>query len=178
MKSNHEINLRPIREEDVGVLMELNNSREVSNMVVGNANVVTMEQQLKWMSNLENEKTTKRWMIDCGQTPVGTVFLSAIDNTNKTCNVNIKILPEFQGQGIAKDAITKVCEIAFTELHMFCITANVLSYNIGSQMLFRKIGFHQDGILRSRVIKNAERCDLIAFSLLKTDLGENERNRQ
>lgn len=177
MGNSHAINLRPLRESDAGVLMELNNSREVSKMVVGNANVVTMEQQLKWMSNLENEKTTKRWMIDYGQTPVGTVFLSAIDNTNHTCNVNIKILPEFQGRGIAKKAIAEVCEIAFEELHMFCITANVLSFNIGSQMLVRKAGFHQDGILRSRVIKNNERCDLIAFSLLKTDLEENERNR-
>lgn len=181
MKKNFDINLRPICFEDAEVLMALNNNSEVSNMVVGNANIVTMEQQLHWMSNLQNEKNIKRWMIDYENKVVGTVFLSSIDNLNCTCNANIKLLPEFHGKGIAKTALIKVCNIAFNELQLFCITANVLSFNISSQMLFKKVGFHEDGILRSRVIKNGERCDLVTFSLLKTDLLEdeisNERNR-
>lgn len=164
------ISLRSIQMSDAEVLMELNNNSEVSNLVVGNGTVVNIEQQMKWMSNLNNEKNTKRWMIDYAGQAVGTVFLSSVDYTNHTANVNIKLLPSFQGKGIAKNAIAKVCSIAFYEMNLFCVTANVLDFNISSQMLFRKSGFHEDGILRSRVIKNGKRCDLIAFSLLKTDV--------
>lgn len=181
MKKNFDINLRPICFDDAEVLMILNNNCEVSKMVVGNANIVTIEQQLNWMSNLQNEKNIQRWMIDYENKAVGTIFLSSIDNINYTCNVNIKLLPEFHRKGIAKTALIKICNIAFNELDLFCITANVLSFNINSQMLFKKVGFHEDGILRSRVIKNGKRCDLVAFSLLKTELLDdeilNERNR-
>lgn len=165
-----DINLRPICINDAEVLMELNNNSDVSSKVVGNGNVVTIEQQLNWMTNLANEKSTKRWMIDYKDEAVGTVFLSSLDYINHTGNVNIKLLPTFHGKGIAKSAIAKVCDIAFNEMDLFCITANVLDFNLSSQMLFRKMGFHEDGILRSRVVKNGKRCDLIAFSLLKTDV--------
>lgn len=175
------VRLRPICKEDATVLMELNNDKAISDFVVGNPKEVNLEQQMQWMANVVHETNTVRWMIDlCGKA-VGTVILSSIDYSNATGNMNIKLLSLYQGRGIAKKALLLACDIAFDELDIFCLTANILSYNIKSYMLFKKVGFHEDGILRSRVVKNGERCDLITLSLLKAEriykVNGDKRNR-
>lgn len=169
---NHKIQnieLRPISSNDAYVLMELNNSEEISKFVVGNPKKVSFEQQMLWMENLKSKTDTVRWAIVFNGKTVGTIIVSSIDRINLVGNMNIKLLPEYQGQGIAKKAMLKACNLAFDELKLFCLTANILPYNAASSGLFKSIGFHQDGILRSRVVKNGERFDLITFSYLKTE---------
>lgn len=165
----NKILLKSISTEDAEVLMELNNNPEVSKYVVGNPVIVDLEQQLRWMKKLETEKNTKRWMITYDGISVGTIILSDIDSENLVGNMNIKLLPTSQGKGIAKVAMKEACRIAFEELELYCLTANILVYNIKSQKLFETLGFHKDGILRSRVVKNRERYDLFTYSLLKND---------
>ena len=149
--------------------MELNNNTQISDYVVGNPSTVTIKQQIEWMKKIRDEKNTKRWMICFKGETVGTVILSSIDLVNSVANVNIKILPDFHGIGIAKSALNMICDIAFEDLGIYCLTANVLSYNEKSKKLFQKAGFHIDGILRSRVVKKDRRYDLITLSLLKTE---------
>lgn len=163
------VKLRPICTEDADVLMELNNSKEIAFYVVGNPQTVNMEQQLAWMAGIAREKNTVRWMVDFDGSPVGTVMISGIDAANGVGNMNVKVLPAHQRKGVAKQALMMACNLAFEELKLECLTANILSYNTASYKLFQKIGFRQDGILRSRVVKNGERYDLLALSLLKTE---------
>ena len=155
------INLRFIEKKDAHILMELNNNKQIADFVVGNPQHVNIEKQLSWIENLNKEKNIKRWIICFNEQAVGTVFLSSIDFSNKVGNVNIKILPRFQGKGIGKQALSLLCNIAFDELGLFCLTANVLSYNTKSKELFEKCGFRVDGILRSRVIKNGKRFKML-----------------
>lgn len=164
-----EVRLRPICKEDAAVLMELNNNKAISDYVVGNPTVVTMEQQLRWMEKTACETNAVRWMIEYEAAAVGTVILSALDRFNATGNMNIKLLPAYHGRGIAKQALLEACRIAFDEMDIMCLTANILSYNDASLHLFQSVGFRKDGILRSRVVKNGRRCDLVSLSLLKTE---------
>lgn len=169
MQKNLNIIIRKIQFEDAEILMELNNNLEISHYVVGSPKKVSLSEQLEWMSNITKEKNTERWMVEYNKKIVGTVIISSIDIINKTGNINIKLLPSFQGCGIAFEALKKICDIGFDELKLYCLTANILPYNLKSIGLFKKIGFKQDGILRSRVVKNGERYDLITLSLLKVE---------
>ena len=164
-----DVTLRPIDIKDAQILMELNNNSKISDYVVGSPSIVNINQQLEWMKKIQNEKNTKRWMICFNGEAVGTVILSSIDLANGVANVNIKILPDFQGFGIAKNALNTIFDIAFDELGLYCLTANILSYNEKSKNLFQNLGFQIDGILRSRVIKKDKRYDLFTLSLLKTE---------
>lgn len=164
-----DVNLRSLSVEDAAVLMELNNNQDVAKFVVGTPQIVTIEQQLQWMSKLQHETNTVRWMVTYDGEAVGTVILSSIDYVNSVGNMNIKLLPSYHGRGIAKMALSLACDSAFDELGLFCLTANILPYNTASYMLFRKVGFQQDGILRGRVVKGGERHDLITLSYLKTE---------
>lgn len=169
MSENMQVMLRPIRIEDAKVLMELNNRKEISDFVVGNPKKVDLKQQLEWMNKLDKEINTVRRMIIYNQKTVGTIIISSIDNENSVGNMNIKVLPEYQGFGIGKKSIKLACDFAFDELNLYCLTANVLQYNAASYNLFKSVGFHKDGVLRERIIKNGKRHNLIALSLLKTE---------
>ena len=169
MNKNNLVILREIKMIDANVLMELNNNDEIVKYVVGNPKKVSMIEQVKWMDNLKNEKNTYRWIIEYKGFAVGTIIVNHIDIFNRVGNINIKILPQFQGKGIGRYSLMKACDFAFDTLNLFCLTANILEYNEKSKLLFLKLGFNKEGVLRSRVIKNGVRCDLITLSLLKTE---------
>lgn len=179
-KIKNNILLRDIRFEDDKLLMEMNNDSYISKYVVGSPMIVTLEQQRKWINNLSQEKNTKRFIIECNNKSVGTVIISKIDKINLTANINIKISQGNRGHGIGTESVKLALEYCFEELGLVCITAHVLSYNHASKILFEKCGFVNEGVLRSRIIKNDQRQDLISFSILNFEYLENlqnERNR-
>lgn len=166
---NQNVKLRPIVSTDASVLMELNNNELIKKFVVGHPQIVNMEEQLKWMEKISYEHDKKRFAIDYKGKPVGTVIISNIDEINRTATMNIKILPNSHGKGIGTKALELGCKYAFQYLQMYCLVAHILNYNLASQKIFRKIGFQKDGVFRSRIIKNGERCDLVVYSLLKSE---------
>ena len=165
--AGHYVKLRWIQENDASVLMELNNNNEIANCVVGNPKKVNYEEQLLWMTKRAEEKNTVRMMIEYDGIAVGTIIINNVDFNNKVGNINIKILPKYHGKKIGANALDIACQYAFEELNLFCLTAHILSDNVASISLFAKKGFMKEGILRSRVIKNEYRMDLISMSYLK-----------
>ncbi|MDB9104114.1 GNAT family protein [Parabacteroides distasonis] len=165
--AGHYVKLRWIEENDASVLMELNNNNEIANCVVGNPKKVNYEEQLLWMTKRAEEKNTVRMMIEYDGIAVGTIIINNVDFNNKVGNINIKILPKYHGKKIGANALDIACQYAFEELNLFCLTAHILSDNVASISLFAKKGFMKEGILRSRVIKNEYRMDLISMSYLK-----------
>ncbi len=170
MENKHcSVKLRRIERKDANILMELNNNDVIAKSVVGNPRKVNIEEQLLWMDSLAKERNTVRMMIEYGSNPVGTIIISSIDLDNETGNMNIKILPEFHGKGIGTKALALACQYAFVEMKLSCLTAHILSDNLASVMLFKKIGFIEEGVLRSRVVKEGRRRDLLSLSCLKSD---------
>ena len=161
------VKIRPLEKKDAYILMELNNNSKIARCVVGNPQKVTIEEQLHWMDKLDKEINTVRMMIDYVDKTVGTVIIGNIDYDNQTGNVNIKILPEFQGKGIGTSALRLTCQYAFDKLNLFCLTAHILSDNHASLALYEKIGFLKEGTLHSRVVKDGKRKDLISLCYLK-----------
>ncbi len=170
MSDGQIVSLRFINENDASVLMQLNNDAEISKYVVGNPKQVTLQEQMQWMEKIKSEKNTKRFIVEYSNEPVGTVIISNIDLLNSSANLNIKLLSCARGKGIGKNSVRLALKYCFDELGLFCITAHVLSYNTPSLALFESCGFTREGILRSRVVKNSERFDLISFSFIRSDL--------
>ena len=174
MKSeDSRIVLRKIEIQDAEFLMELNNDREISRFVVGNPKIVTLQEQMQWMNNIKFEENCKRFIVESNGLPVGTVIVSNIDHTNETGNISIKLHRMSQGKGIGKQSINLVVKYCFEDLNLACLTAHVLVYNKASLALFRSCGFAEEGILRSRIIKENKRYDLVSFSKLRSDCSKN-----
>ena len=165
--------LRAIDTRDADMFLELINDPETEYMLGGSSFPISKENQLKWISSLENEKNIMRCVVAEKENPLqglGTVILSDIDMKNGTAQVHIKMAKEAgRKKGYGTDALSKILEYAFHEMRLNCVYAEVLSYNTPSQKLFEKCGFYREGVMRERVFKRGTYVDIILFSCLKKD---------
>ena len=172
LNNDKKVELRPIRSSDAQFLMELNNNDEIAKYVVGTPKKVTLEEQKKWMELLKEEKSTVRFIVECNQKSIGMVIISDISYVNLTANVNIKLHPSAWGEGYGKKSVNLAVSYCFSKLGLKCLTAHVLSYNNASLTLFEHCGFQREGLLRSRIVKNGNREDIVSFSIIETDYNK------
>jgi RimJ/RimL family protein N-acetyltransferase len=118
------------------------------------------------MEKIKSEASTKRFIIEYDGMPVGTVIISDINVSSLTANINIKLKSSARGKGIGKQSICLGLKYCFEGLGLFCVTAHILPYNTASIALFERCGFTKEGVMRSRVVKQGKRFDLLSYSIL------------
>lgn len=79
------------------------------------------------------------------------------------------LLPEYWGKGMMTEALKAVIAFGFHSLGLIRIQAKVMPENAGSVAVLKKIGFHEEGLLRQYPFGRWI-TDTLMFSLLKKDL--------
>ncbi|WP_313320688.1 GNAT family protein [Stenotrophomonas sp.] len=101
---------------------------------------------------------------------IGSSALFAIDRTQGRAEIGYSLHPDWQGQGLASEALTLILLYAFDELGMRRIEADIDPRNQPSRRLVERLGFIQEGLFRERWNVNNEICDSAMYGLLRTDL--------
>lgn len=99
---------------------------------------------------------------------IGNVKLSEVNLRYGTAEIGFLIgESNFWGKGYASEAVRSVCDWAFEEAGIQKVTAGAYAQNIGSRKTLEKVGFVEEGVLRSQVVLDSgERSDVIRFGLL------------
>lgn len=165
--------LRAISESDAPLLLKMMNDPETEKMLGGVSFPISMVAQQNWIRRqMENSSVLRCIIADRTneETGLGTVILSDIDQKNGSAQVHIKLgVENCRGKGYGTDAVKTIVKYAFEEMRLHCIYADVLEYNIASQKLFEKCGFHKDGLLRGRVYKGGNYINVVTYSCLEED---------
>ena len=161
--------LRAIEASDNEMLLAMMNDPETERMLGGSSRPLSAEDQLRWFQTLSNNERTLRCIVVRKEDDkaVGTVILSDIDMKNGCAQIHIKLSDGARGKGCGSEAISTMVDYAFHELRLHSVYAEVLAYNTVSQKAFEKCLFKKDGLLRSRVYKNGQYADVIAYSIVK-----------
>ena len=77
------------------------------------------------------------------------------------------LLKDYWNRGLMSQVVGQLCEIAFKELGLNRITANVFHSNLASQRILLKNGFIQEGVMRKAVNKGGNIYDILIYGLLK-----------
>lgn len=85
----------------------------------------------------------------------------------KDCELGYALLRTESSKGIMTQAVKQVCKIAFDELDVIRITAEVFSPNEASKKVLLKNGFILEGIKKNAVYKNGEIYDLFIYGLYR-----------
>ena len=165
---NNDIILRAIEDKDLDLLYNMINDPDIEKNVFGWSFPISKQNQLEWMKT-ERKDGNIRFVIEYNNFPVGVVSLSNIDFKNRTTNLNIKLLKNYRGKGIASRSIKILIEYVFEELNLNLITASVLEYNKESLLLWEKNGFTREANLRARIFKNGKYNNIVIFSLLRDE---------
>ena len=88
------------------------------------------------------------------------------------------LLNEYSNKGIGTEAVRQVCSIAFKDLSLEQITANVFQPNIASIRVLLKNGFRYKSTIPNAVIKGGNVYDLLTYELSKDYNEEFARSKK
>ena len=87
-------------------------------------------------------------------------------------NVGLALLPQARGRGAGATATRLVAEYLFASTDVDRIEAATDRENVPAQRALAKAGFRAEGLVRGGQLRGGRRHDLLAYSLLRTDVIE------
>lgn len=130
------------------------------------------EQQLSWWQNSYNKQNEKNFIIVKQESEelIGTVSLVNIDTRNRNAELGrLFVFNEFSGKGYAKLAVKQIINYAFKHLNLQKVFLEVISNNDNAIKLYEKIGFKEEGCLKSHIFKNGQYIDIMMMALFKNN---------
>ena len=100
---------------------------------------------------------------------IGTSAVFAIDMTQGRAEIGYSLYSDWQGRGLASEALQLVLGYVLEDLGLRRIEADIDPRNLRSCRLVEKFGFVREGLLRQRWLVNGEACDSVIYGLLALD---------
>jgi RimJ/RimL family protein N-acetyltransferase len=97
---------------------------------------------------------------------IGTATLHSLNREQGRAELGYSLSPEWQGRGLAAEALRLVLMHAFATLRLRRLEADVDPRNAASCRLLERLGFHREGLLRARWRVAGEDCDSAMYGLL------------
>ena len=127
-------------------------------------NPYTEKDAEEWLKTVsENEAVTGIYRaIVYDRKLIGSI---SVEKKDDDAEIGYMILNEYTNKGIATEAVTQICSIAFKALSIEQITANVFQPNIASIRVLLKNGFKYKSAIPNAVIKDGNVYDLLIYVL-------------
>lgn len=97
---------------------------------------------------------------------IGALTLHSLHVEQLRAEVGYSLSPDYQGRGLAAEALRCGLAHAFDVLGLVRVEADIDPRNVASWRLLEKIGFVREGLLRQRWRVNGEVCDSAFYGLL------------
>ncbi len=172
-----QIKFRPFRLSDAMFVNELRQIEDMERNIGSVKRPVSYERDLKWIEGLILNDDQK--VIYFAVTPhdsddiIGYTSISEIDYRNGTCFWSgIKISPLQSGKGIGTQVALKVLKYVFEELRMVRCKGECLENHEAVLKMLLKVGFKQEGLIRSSIFKNGVQHNQWLLSVIAVDYAE------
>lgn len=125
---------------------------------------------IKWVEKeLQGKMNDEfRWIAENDEgEAVGTIHTFACNRRFGTFKYGLEVLKPYWGRGYASEMILMVLRFYFMELGYMKVTPHVYEFNERSRKLHEKLGFVQEGRLRSMIYTNGQYYDEIHFGMTR-----------
>lgn len=160
--------LRAVEPEDIDFLYRIENMPQIWSVSWGDAPV---SRQLLWQyinsytSDIYADRQL-RFIIDIDGVPAGTIDITDFDPRNSRAMIGVAVAPDFQGQGVAKEAIKRTIAMCRDTFGMHQLAAMVPRDNEVSLHIFETLGFSTSGCLRSWLRRGKSYVDVVVMQIL------------
>lgn len=161
------IELRKITLGDLEQIMIWRNSKEVSQYMYTDPKL-TIEMQRQWFEKIQNEKTTKYWLMALDGVRIGLMCLTDIDEHHQRCNIGHYIADaSLRGRGIGGILECNINDYVFDIMGLNKVCFEVIASNKRAISLHEKFGAQIEGIRKQHIYKNGEFIDIVEMGTLK-----------
>lgn len=111
------------------------------------------------------------WIIveQASQARIGQVSLQILDRAARVGRVALLISAQWRGRGLGAAALDLLLHFGFLELDLLRIELNVLEPNAPALRTYTRLGFQDEGRLRSAVFRDGQRLDWLQMGLLREE---------
>jgi RimJ/RimL family protein N-acetyltransferase len=100
---------------------------------------------------------------------LGGIGIYRLDRRHRRGEVGFWLTPEARGRGLASRAVRLVTSWAFETLDLERVELTTTPDNAGSRALAARLGFTEEGTMRSRNLERGRRVDVMMFAVLKDE---------
>jgi diamine N-acetyltransferase len=173
VESSKTLYLRAFEISDLDYLIELRRNSDIFSLTAGNSYFSSSEHTKKMLNDNLFSDGNRLYLIICKASdnmPIGYLSIIEIDHINKRSQWGGVIIdPKFSGNGYGTLAGLEMLTFLFFQLNMNKVYGYWLSSNTASLKMALKLGFKEDGVLRSHVFKNNIYNDVLILSILKDE---------
>ena len=163
------ISIRKFERTDIPKKVEWINNPE-NNQFLHYDIPISVDGTEKWFDSHINDMNRFDAVMEADGVPVGTIGLLSIDRKNSKAEYYVAMgETAYKGKGVAKEASRLILQYGFEELGLNRIYLFTEIDNIAAQMLFEKVGFTREGIIRQDIISHGKYVDRVAYGYLKED---------
>jgi UDP-4-amino-4,6-dideoxy-N-acetyl-beta-L-altrosamine N-acetyltransferase len=159
--------MRPVREEDLPLLLAWRNSERVHSFMLTN-HKITWEEHQAWFARIKKSDRPLNFVFEFAGKPLGYIGYAQVDWESGTCDPGT-----YLGETAPNPAGLLVCEFtihyAFMKLNMQKVCARVLAKNARAAKIHEFLGYKQEGYLRRQFLKDGRREDAFLFGLLREE---------
>jgi len=165
--------LRPLRESDADVLLEIFSDPKVMRFwgtVAWSSRDEAVERIAKDAKRLE-EGTDLRLGLErlADATFLGTCTLFDFNAQCRRAEIGYCLASAVWGQGYMHEALTSLIQYGFEQLDLNRIEADIDPRNEASARSLERLGFRREGLLRERWIVGTEVSDTALYGLLRAE---------
>lgn len=165
------VRLRPARSEDLDWLVAACGKPsafgEFEPFFVGEAESLRRRFE---QDGLLSEDFTRLVIEDRAGRRVGLAGVDEVDLHSRVARISATILePAERGKGFGTDAHRALVSYLFLHRGLLRIEAFVAAGNVAARAVLKRLGFLEEGILRSRVFAHGQRHDVVVLGLLYDD---------
>ena len=159
---NTHITLRAMEPEDLEILYQIENDREL--WEVGTANVPYSRYALNnyvmcAANDIYTDKQVRLVMENEEKKVVGLLDILNFDPRHLRAEIGIVVLKEYRGKGYGEQAILRAVDYGRNFLHIHQLYAIVDVTNTASVQLFKKVGFSQGSFVKEWIFDGSDYHD-------------------
>jgi aminoglycoside 6'-N-acetyltransferase len=169
--STERLALRRFRAEDAATFAAYRSVPEVARYQSWDAPVSLEEAAASVKGFATGDPLEPGWFqyaIDLDGVLIGDLGLKLHHNLMQA-DLGFTLAPAYQGKGYATEAVRGLLGHLFTERNLHRVSAECDARNISSARLLKRLGFHQEGLLRAATWFKGEWTDDLVFGLLRSD---------
>lgn len=161
------LKLTRLREEDLETVMHWRMQPDVSRYMFTEPKL-TIEIQKNWFQRIENDLSSKYWVIEFEGSKIGLLNLIDIDLINGRCLCGHYIADiSMRGKGLGRLIEYNIYDYVLITMGMNKLCWKVLAFNDMAIALHQKCGSEIEGVLRHHIKKNDKYYDVVVMGILR-----------